>query len=116
MSSRSSLQLRGRRHARIRRKVAGTAERPRLAVFRSAKHIYAQLIDDEAGKTLASASTIADGAEGAKKDAAKRIGGLLAERAKAAGIENAVFDRGGFRYHGRVAAIADAVRDGGLKV
>lgn len=114
-SQRSTLQLRNRRHARIRRRVTGTAERPRLAVFRSAKHIYVQLIDDAEGKTVASASTIADGAEGAKKEAAKRVGELIAERAKSAGINEAVFDRGGFRYHGRVAAIADAARAGGLK-
>jgi large subunit ribosomal protein L18 len=114
-SNKSSAELRARRHARVRRRVSGTAARPRLAVFRSNKHIYAQLIDDLAGRTLASASTVADGAEGAKTDAATSVGQLIAERGKAAGIEEVVFDRGGFRYHGRVAAIAAAARAAGLK-
>jgi large subunit ribosomal protein L18 len=105
-----------RRHRRVRKKVRGTAARPRLAVFRSNKHIYAQVIDDVAGVTLASAST----AEatftggGATVDAAKQVGTLLGERAKGAGVETVVFDRGGFRYHGRVAAIADGAREAGL--
>ena len=114
-STKTARELRERRHLRVRRKVKGTAERPRLAVFRSSKHIYVQLIDDLSGRTLASASTVSDGAEGNKVDSAKRIGTLLAERAKAAGVETVVFDRGGFRFHGRVAAIAEAARAAGLK-
>jgi large subunit ribosomal protein L18 len=107
-----------RRHTRVRKKVRGTAERPRLAVFRSNKHITAQVIDDIAGTTLASASTVeADLRGGATGNvaAATRVGELVAERAKSAGIEQVVFDRGGFRYHGRVAAVADAAREAGLE-
>jgi len=111
-------ELRLRRHRRVRKKVRGTTERPRLAVFRSNKHITVQVIDDVAGKTLAAASTteadLRGGATG-NKDAAKKIGGLVAERAKAAGVSKVVFDRGGFMYHGRVAAVADAAREGGLE-
>jgi large subunit ribosomal protein L18 len=112
-------RLRARRRVRIRKKVAGTAERPRLAVFRSNRYIYAQLIDDASGRTLASASSLEAGVKkggGATcdREAAGRVGGLLAERAKAQKIARAVFDRGGFRYHGRVAALADAARAGGL--
>ena len=111
-------ELRLRRHRRVRKKVRGTAERPRLAVFRSNKHITVQVIDDVAGTTLAAASTteadLRGGATG-NKDAAKKIGGLVAERAKAAGVSKVVFDRGGFMYHGRVAAVADAAREGGLE-
>jgi large subunit ribosomal protein L18 len=108
-----------RRHRRVRKKVHGTAERPRLAVFRSNKHIVAQLIDDDSGRTLAAASTTeadqrAAGA-GGSVDAASRIGQLIAERAKAAGIDRVVFDRGGFIYHGRIAALAAAARDAGLE-
>jgi large subunit ribosomal protein L18 len=114
-STKTSAELRARRHARVRRKVAGTTERPRLAVFRSSKHIYVQLVDDSTGRTLASASTIADKPGGAKSEAARAVGRLIAERAKAAGIDNVVFDRGGFRYHGRIAAIAEAAREAGLK-
>jgi len=115
MSSAQKIRsLRIRRHRRVRKNVSGTAERPRLAVFRSNKHITAQLIDDVAGKTLAAAaSTEADlrgGATG-NKEAAAKIGALLAERAKSAGITKVVFDRGGFQYHGRVAAVADAARE-----
>ncbi len=109
---------RQRRHLRLRKKVLGTAERPRLAVYRSLSHIYAQVIDDAAGKTLAAASDLeADlkSAEGKKSDAAKRVGALVAERAKNAGIKQVVFDRGGFQYHGRVKALADAAREGGLE-
>ena len=106
------------RHRRVRKKIHGTAARPRLAVFRSNKHLSLQLIDDETGTTLASAST-AEGAmrsegSGATVAAATRLGTLLAERAKAAGIDQVVFDRGGNRYHGRIAAIADGAREGGL--
>src|SRR6185503_5463619 len=106
-----------RRHRRVRKKIMGTAERPRLAVFRSSKHVYVQAIDDIAGRTLASASTVeADRRKGATAtvDAAKSVGLLVAERAKAAGISTVVFDRGGFTYHGRVAAVADGAREGGL--
>jgi large subunit ribosomal protein L18 len=112
------LELRRRRHSRVRRKVHGSAERPRLAVFRSNKHITAQLIDDDAGRTLAAASsTEADlrGASGGNIDAAAKVGGLVASRARAAGITTVVFDRGGFAYHGRVAALADAARAEGLE-
>ena len=110
---------RERRHRRVRKKVMGTAERPRLAVFRSNKHIYVQAIDDIAGRTLVSASTMeADlrGGATATVDAAKQVGKLVGERAKAAGITTVVFDRGGFKYHGRVAAVADGAREAGLKL
>jgi large subunit ribosomal protein L18 len=112
-------EQRRRRHRRVRKKLMGTAERPRLAVFRSSKHIYVQAIDDLAGRTLASASTMEASLRGgstATVDAAKQVGKLLGERAKAAGIDRAVFDRGGFRYHGRVAAVADGAREAGLEL
>jgi large subunit ribosomal protein L18 len=104
-----------RRHRRIRKRIQGTADRPRLAVFRSNRHIYAQLVDDRAARTLASASD-AGLAEGDKSERAKRVGQALAERARAAGVQNAVFDRGGHLYHGRVRALADGAREGGLKI
>src|SRR3954447_17678550 len=107
-----------RRHRRVRKKVRGTADRPRLAVFRSNNHITAQVIDDIAGRTLAAASTTeADlrSAATGNREAAKKIGALVAERAKAAGVSKVVFDRGGFRYHGRVADLADAARENGLE-
>jgi large subunit ribosomal protein L18 len=110
--------LRKRRHHRVRKKVFGTAERPRLAVFRSTKHISAQVIDDRTGRTLAAASTVeADlrSSGGGNKDAATNVGRLVAERAKAAGVDKVVFDRGGFNYHGRVAALAEAARAAGLE-
>jgi large subunit ribosomal protein L18 len=108
---------RRRRHGRVRKKVQGTADRPRLAVFRSNRHITAQVIDDRARVTLVAASTYEAGFDGATGniDAAAKVGGLLADRAKAAGVEQVVFDRGGFLYHGRVAAVADAAREGGLE-
>jgi large subunit ribosomal protein L18 len=109
---------RRRRHRRVRKAVRGTAARPRLAVFRSSRHVYAQLIDDASGRTLAAASTMEKDARGgvtATVDAAKGVGQRLGARAKAAGIEQVVFDRGGFRYHGRVAAVADGARGAGLK-
>jgi large subunit ribosomal protein L18 len=109
---------RARRHFRLRKKVAGTATRPRLAVYRSNKHIVAQVIDDRAGRTLAAASTLeADLRAGTTGniDAATTVGRLVAERAKAAGVEKVVFDRGGNIYHGRVAALADAARAAGLE-
>ena len=107
------------RHRRVRKKIHGTAARPRLAVFRSNKHLSVQLIDDETGRTLASASTaeaeMRSAGSGATVAAATRLGQLLAERAKAAGIGQVVFDRGGFLYHGRVAAVAAAAREEGLE-
>jgi large subunit ribosomal protein L18 len=107
------------RHRRVRKKVHGTAARPRLAVFRSNKHLVAQVIDDDTGRTLAAASTAEPDqravGSGATVAAATRIGQLVAERAKAAGIEQVVFDRGGFIYHGRIAALAAAARDAGLE-
>jgi large subunit ribosomal protein L18 len=110
---------RARRHMRVRKKITGSASRPRLAVKRSARHIFAQLVDDGAGRTLASASTLeADvrGTEGDKKARAHRVGELLASRAREAGITAAVFDRAGYAYHGRVAALADGAREGGLSL
>jgi large subunit ribosomal protein L18 len=108
-----------RRHRRVRKKIHGTALRPRLAVFRSNKHLSVQLIDDDAGVTLAAASTneadLRASGSGASVDAATRVGTLVAERAKAAGIEKVVFDRGGFAYHGRIAAVATAAREAGLE-
>ncbi|MGH9030191.1 MAG: 50S ribosomal protein L18 [Acidimicrobiales bacterium] len=107
-----------RRHARVRKQIAGTPERPRLAVFRSARHISAQVIDDSSGRTLAAASTIESALKettGGKVAAAKQVGRAVAERASSAGIGSVVFDRGGFRYHGRVAALADAAREAGLE-
>ena len=106
-----------KRHARVRGKISGTAERPRLSVFRSEKHIYAQIIDDVNQTTLASASTVEKGFEGngGNCEAATAIGKLIAERALAKGIEEVVFDRGGFVYHGRVKALAEGAREGGLK-
>ncbi|HVF55720.1 MAG TPA: 50S ribosomal protein L18 [Pyrinomonadaceae bacterium] len=104
-------------HARIRRKVRGTAERPRLTIYRSLNHIYAQVIDDERGQTLASASTTEKdltGATGGNVEAAERVGRAIAERAISKGIAQVVFDRGGYRYHGRVKALADAARAAGL--
>lgn len=109
---------RTRRRIGIRKRVQGTAERPRLAVYRSLKHIYAQVIDDMEGKTLASASSRDKDVEvsgGGNADAAKAVGEKLAERAKAAGVETVQFDRGGFRFAGRVKVLADAAREGGLK-
>ena len=108
---------RNRRHGRVRKKVQGTADRPRLAVFRSNRHISVQVIDDRAGVTLAAASTYEKTFDGAKsnKDAAAKVGAAIAERAKAAGVTTVVFDRGGNLYHGRVAAVADAAREGGLE-
>lgn len=106
------------RHARVRKKVSGTAEIPRMCVFRSLKNIYVQIIDDTAGKTLVSASTLdADlkGNYGGNKEAAKAVGALIAKRALDAGISEVVFDRGGYVYHGRVQELADAAREGGLK-
>jgi len=118
MSKRSPRELRVRRHNRLRKRVAGSSERPRLNVFRSNQHIYAQVIDDVAGTTLAAASTNEKGwseDDGkTKTDQAKIVGRLVAERAISAGVSKVVFDRGGFKYHGRVKALADAAREAGL--
>ena len=106
-----------KRHKRVRAKISGTPERPRLDVFRSEKHIYAQLIDDVNGNTLCSASSVEKDFEGvgSNKEAAKKVGMTVAERAKEKGIEEVVFDRGGYIYHGRVQALAEGAREGGLK-
>ena len=116
MSPRSAARL--RRQIRVRKKVFGAPNRPRLVVTRSARHISAQVIDDTQGRTLASASTMEAtlrGTAGDKSDKAKQVGALIAERAKAIGIESVVFDRAGYKYHGRVAALADGAREGGLR-
>jgi len=116
MTSRSA--QRQRRQRRVRKKVSGTTNRPRLSVFRSNRHISAQIIDDENGRTVVAASTSeADmrGVTTSNKEAATKVGQLLAERAQAAGVQSVVFDRGGNKYHGRVAALADAAREAGLK-
>jgi large subunit ribosomal protein L18 len=110
-------EIRNRIHQRIRRKMRGTADRPRLAVFRSVAHIYAQVIDDNVGSTLVSASTVDKGGKtnGGNVAAAKAIGKLVAERAKEKGIQKVIFDRGGYQYHGRIKALADAARTAGLE-
>ncbi len=104
-----------KRHRRVRKKVIGSPERPRLAVYRSNRHIYAQVIDDVAGRTLAAASTLAVSEGEDPKAKAKAVGAQVAEKAKAAGVTRVTFDRGGFRYHGRVQALADGAREGGLE-
>ncbi|MBN1217684.1 MAG: 50S ribosomal protein L18 [Anaerolineae bacterium] len=111
-----SVVARQRRHARVRQRLSGTPERPRLNVFRSLNHIYAQIVDDTHGATLVAASSLDDGIKkGSKTERAKQVGQLIAERAKAAGVNEVVFDRGGYKYHGRVKALADASREAGLK-
>jgi large subunit ribosomal protein L18 len=110
---------RARRHLRVRKKVTGTASRPRLVVNRSARHMFAQIVDDSAGRTLAAASTLDSAiraADGDKTAKARRVGELLAQRAAQSGITTVVFDRGGYRYHGRIAALADGAREGGLRL
>jgi large subunit ribosomal protein L18 len=119
MAKRTSRELRIRRHSRVRKKVSGSAERPRLSIFRSNAHIYAQIIDDLDGHTLASASSVdtklqPDLTGKTKTEDAQAVGKLVAERALAAGVSKVVFDRGGFRYHGRIKALADAAREAGL--
>lgn len=117
MAQKSRADIRRGVHSRIRKKVHGTADRPRLAVFRSLNHIYAQVIDDVSGKTLATASTTEKdlrGSSGGNVEAAARVGKAIAERATAAGVSSVVFDRGGYVYHGRVKALIDATREGGL--
>ena len=111
-------ELRQRVHARLRKRLSGGPQRPRLSVFRSSKHIYAQIIDDQAGRTLAAASSIEEGVPvkgGGNVAGAKEIGKLIARRAKDAGVRQVVFDRGGYQYHGRVKALAEAAREGGLQ-
>ena len=119
ISAKGKAEARVRRHRRVRKKVLGTPERPRLAVFRSNRHIVAQVIDDRAARTLVAASTVEpelrSGPTG-NREAAAKVGRLVAERAKAAGVTRVVFDRGGFLYHGRVAAVADAAREAGLEL
>ena len=116
MDAKTRRTARVRRHARVRKSIAGTAERPRLAVYRSNRHIYVQLIDDRAAATLASASDAeVDGGEG-RTSSAKAVGKLIADRARGVGIDRVVFDRGGRRYHGRVAAVAEGAREGGLQI
>ena len=117
VSKKDKNQQRLKRHARVRAKISGTADRPRLAVYRSNANIYAQIIDDVKGVTLVSASSIEAGFEGigSNKEAAKKVGTRIAEKALAAGIETVVFDRGGYIYHGRVSELAAGAREGGLK-
>jgi large subunit ribosomal protein L18 len=120
MGQKSRTQMRQRRHQRVRKKIDGTAQCPRLNIFRSLSEIYAQLIDDEGGVTLAAASTLDPDLRGKlpglkKMEQAKLVGGLIAERAMARGIKQVVFDRGGYQYHGRVKALADAAREAGLQ-
>ncbi len=117
MSKVSPRQLRERRHRRVRGKVRGTSERPRLAVFRSNKGIFAQLVDDDAGKTVAAMSwvNLPKSFKGDKTEQASEVGKRLADAAKKAGVEGVVFDRGGYLYHGRVKALADGAREGGLR-
>ena len=118
MANKSRAEVRQAVHRRIRKKVAGTAERPRLSVYRSVKHISVQVIDDQAGRTLCAASTVEGdlrGKAGGNVDAARTVGKLIAERAREKGIEQVVFDRGGYIYHGRVKGLAEAAREAGLK-
>jgi large subunit ribosomal protein L18 len=122
MRTRTSKRIvsRHKRHSRVRKNVLGTAERPRLSVFRSLRHVFAQLVDDTSGRTLVSASSLSKETRGSaggkkKKEIGKAVGLLLAQKAKAAGIEAVKFDRGGYLYHGRVKALAEGAREGGLK-
>jgi large subunit ribosomal protein L18 len=117
--AKSKSAARGRRHLRVRKKVTGTAVRPRLVVSRSSRHVFVQVVDDTVGKTVASASTMEADLrtfEGDKTAKARKVGELVAERAKSAGVEAVVFDRGGNKYHGRIAAIAEGAREGGLSL
>jgi large subunit ribosomal protein L18 len=119
MAVKTKTQARTRRHTRLRKKVIGTEQRPRLVVTRSARHVFVQVVDDSKGRTVASASTLESDLrafDGDKTAKARKVGELVAERAKAAGVEDVVFDRGGNRYAGRVAAIADGAREGGLNL
>lgn len=120
MATRTKIQARKLRHRRIRRNISGTASRPRLSVYRSLKHIYVQAIDDTTGRTLASASTLSQELKGKlprdPQEQAIAIGRAIAEKLRAAGIEEAVFDRGGYRYHGRIKCVADGARAAGLRL
>jgi large subunit ribosomal protein L18 len=119
MQAATKRKARVRRHHRVRQRIRGAAERPRLAVYRSNRHIYVQLVDDDAGRTLASASSLEADAKGSgkgKRDAAKAVGQLIARRAKEAGVQRAVFDRGGRLFHGRVRSLAEGAREGGLAI
>ena len=117
MDAQSKLQARVRRHRRVRKHVSGTPDRPRLAVFRSNRHIYAQLIDDLEGRTLVAASSLDEGVGGgSKSDVAKKVGSLVGRRAVDAGVAKAVLDRGGNLYHGRVQALAEGARESGLQL
>ncbi len=104
------------RRKRVRRKISGTAERPRLSVYRSNVHIYAQLVDDDEGRTLVAADSREIGESENRKEAARKVGELIAKKASGAGVETVIFDRGGNRYHGRIAALAEGAREGGLKL
>ena len=117
INKKDSNAARLKRHYRVRNKISGTPERPRLSVYRSTSNIYAQIIDDVAGKTLVAASSLEKGfgVSGGNKEGAKKVGELIAKKAVEAGIENVVFDRGGYIYHGRVQALAEAARENGLK-
>jgi large subunit ribosomal protein L18 len=115
MEAKQKVRGHQRRHRRVRKKITGTPERPRLAVYRSNRHIYAQLIDDIEGRTLAAASSLQDGKGKDPKSKAKSVGEALASRAKDVGVKSVAFDRGGFLYHGRVQALADGAREGGLE-
>ncbi|MCI0502495.1 MAG: 50S ribosomal protein L18 [Fusobacteria bacterium] len=108
-------EIRAKKHRRIRNKISGTSEQPRLCVFRSLKHVHAQIIDDQAGHTLAAASSLEIKESGSNKDAASQVGKLIAEKAIQAGIKTVVFDRSGYIYHGRVQALAEGAREGGLE-
>jgi large subunit ribosomal protein L18 len=117
-TARSRSAARQKRHSRLRLRVAGSAERPRLAVFRSINQIYAQVIDDATGRTIVSASSMEAslrGASGTKTERAKQVGSLIGQRAKEAGVERVVFDRAGFKYHGRIRSLADGARESGLE-
>ncbi|MGH2821350.1 MAG: 50S ribosomal protein L18 [Actinomycetota bacterium] len=117
MKAKDKVRARHLRHRRVRKRIVGTPERPRLAVYRSNRHIYVQVIDDFAGRTLVAASDLTDaGADGSPKERAKAVGEAVARRAREAGIGAVVFDRGGFQYHGRIQALADAAREGGLEL
>ena len=114
MKAQEKVRGRVQRHARVRKKIVGTAERPRLAVYRSNRHIYAQVIDDFSHSTIASSSTLAVEGKGNPKELAKAVGADVAKKAKQAGIDRVIFDRGGFRYHGRIQSVAEGAREGGL--
>ena len=115
MATQEKVRSRIRRHRRVRKKIIGTPDRPRLAVYRSNRHIYAQVIDDVAGKTLAAASSLVEESKDDPVTTARAVGLAVAERAKTAGVERVTFDRGGFMYHGRVQAVAEGAREGGLE-